>query len=365
MIGIVVVSHSRPLAEAAVDFATQMVHGEGPKIAVAAGTDDGGLGTDAAAIALAIGEVDSPDGVLVVLDLGSALLSSELAVEFLDDEVAERVRISPAPLVEGLLAAVVTAAAGSSLDAVDREARDALAGKAGHIAEGQDAPPPLEIRPAIQRPQPPRRVVWRTTVRNPHGIHVRPAAAIVTALRGLDAEVLLSNATTGRGPASSDSLSRITALQIAAGQILEARFAGPDAELARDALAELAGRDFGENLESKPTRVGSQPAQRVERVSADSLELPAAAEHQTVVGRINRSTARPSTAGYKPAAPKEELVRFTKAVAVVDEFLAGLGDNGSGIAGIVDAQRMMLDDRELQHGVVGLITAGFSALDSV
>lgn len=328
MIGIVVVSHSRPLAEAAVDFATQMVHGEGPKIAVAAGTDDGGLGTDAAAIALAIGEVDSPDGVLVVLDLGSALLSSELAVEFLDDEVAERVRISPAPLVEGLLAAVVTAAAGSSLDAVDREARDALAGKAGHIAEGQDAPPPLEIRPAIQRPQPPRRVVWRTTVRNPHGIHVRPAAAIVTALRGLDAEVLLSNATTGRGPASSDSLSRITALQIAAGQILEARFAGPDAELARDALAELAGRDFGENLESKPTRVGSQPAQRVERVSADSLELPAAAEHQTVVGRINRSTARPSTAGYKPAAPKEELVRFTKAVAVVDEFLAGLGETG-------------------------------------
>ena len=66
---------------------------------------------------------------------------------------------------------------------------------------------------------------------------MRPAAAIVTALRGLDAEVLLSNATTGRGPASSDSLSRITALQIAAGQILEARFAGPDAELARDALA--------------------------------------------------------------------------------------------------------------------------------
>lgn len=123
MIGIVVVSHSRPLAEAPDGRLRDAVTGEGPKIAVAAGSDDGALGTDAAAIALAIGEVDSPDGVLVVLDLGSALLSSELAVEFLDDEVAERVRISPAPLVEGLLAAVVTAAAGSSLDAVDREAQ--------------------------------------------------------------------------------------------------------------------------------------------------------------------------------------------------------------------------------------------------
>ena len=365
MIGIVVVSHSRPLAEAAVDFATQMVHGEGPKIAVAAGTDDGGLGTDAAAIALAIGAVDSPDGVLVVLDLGSALLSSELAVEFLDDEVADRVRISAAPLVEGLLAAVVTAAAGSSLEAVDREARDALAGKAGHIAEGQDAPPLLDVRPTPEVTKPPRRVVWRATVRNPHGIHVRPAAAIVAALRELDAEVLLSNATTGRGPAPSDSLSRITALEIVAGQVLEARFAGPDAERARDVLAELAGRDFGEDLTPRPVRAGSQATPRVERVSAHSLELPAAAEHQTVVGRINRSTARPATAGYKPAAPKEELVRFTEAVAVVDEFLAGLGDSGPGIAGIVDAQRMMLADRELQHGVVGLITAGFSAVDAV
>lgn len=366
MIGIVVVSHSRPLAQAAVEFATQMVPDGGPRIAVAAGTDDGGLGTDAAAIALAIAEVDSPDGVLVLIDLGSALLSSELAVEFLDDEVAERVRISAAPLVEGLLAAVVTAAGGAPLASVDREARDALAGKVGHLDESAHAPAVLEVaRTPTATQQQPRRIVWRTTVHNPHGIHVRPAAAIVAALRELDAEVLLSNATTGRGPAPADSLSRITTLQIMPGQILEARFSGADAEQARDALADLAGRNFGENLERRPAQLGGQPARPAERVSMEALELPAAAEHQAVVGKINRSTTRPSVAGYRPRAPKDELDRFQQAVLTVDDFLAGLGDGGPGVAGIVDAQRMMLQDRELQHGIVGLISAGFSAVDAV
>ncbi len=206
MIGIVVVSHSRPLAQAAVDLAAQMVSGAGPKIAVAAGLDDGSFGTDAAAIALAISEVDSPDGVLVLIDLGSALLSSELAIEFLDADTAVHVRLSPAPLVEGLLSAVVLAATGASLADVDREARDALAGKAGHIDDAAEPPALLEVprhaRPVARQP------VWRTTVRNPHGIHVRPAAAIVTTLADLDAEVLLSNASNGRGPATASRLGR-------------------------------------------------------------------------------------------------------------------------------------------------------------
>ena len=68
---------------------------------------------DAAAIAEAIERVGSPDGVLVLMDLGSALLSAEMALEFLDPELAGRVRLTPAALVEGLVAAVVTASAAS------------------------------------------------------------------------------------------------------------------------------------------------------------------------------------------------------------------------------------------------------------
>ena len=103
MVGIVVVSHSRTLALAAVELATQMVQGNPPAVAVAAGLDDGAFGTDAVAVQQAIEQVDSPDGVVVLCDLGSAVLSAEMALEFLDEELRARVVISPAPLIEGLV----------------------------------------------------------------------------------------------------------------------------------------------------------------------------------------------------------------------------------------------------------------------
>ena len=87
VIGVVVVSHSRDLAEAAVALAREMVPPDAPlQVAVAAGVADGGFGTDATAVAAAIEAVDGPDGVLVLLDLGSAVLSAELAVELLPPE---------------------------------------------------------------------------------------------------------------------------------------------------------------------------------------------------------------------------------------------------------------------------------------
>lgn len=132
MIGIVVVSHSRPLAEAAVALASEMAS-DGPAIAVAAGVE-GGFGTDAQAIASAIEQVDSPDGVLVLLDLGSAILSTEMAVEFLDPDLASRVKISPAPLVEGLIIAMVAGKTGLPLDAVESEAAQGLLPKQMQLA---------------------------------------------------------------------------------------------------------------------------------------------------------------------------------------------------------------------------------------
>lgn len=132
MIGIVVVSHSRPLAEAAVALASEMAQTR-PKTAIAAGVA-GGFGTDAQAIASAIEEVDSPDGVLVLLDLGSAILSTEMALEFLDPEVAARVKVSAAPLVEGLIIAMVGGGTGLPLDIVEGEAAQGLLPKQMQLA---------------------------------------------------------------------------------------------------------------------------------------------------------------------------------------------------------------------------------------
>lgn len=131
-VGIVVVSHSRALAEAAVALASEMVHKDPPPLEIAAGTPDGGFGTDAAEVVNAIGTVDQGDGVAIFTDLGSAIMSAELAIELLDGD-PEVYRIVPAPFVEGLVAGMVRASLGASLDAVAGDARNALAAKITHI----------------------------------------------------------------------------------------------------------------------------------------------------------------------------------------------------------------------------------------
>jgi PTS hybrid protein len=133
-VGLVVVSHSRPLADAAVVLARGMLPGRELAVEIAAGDVDGGLGTDATAIAAAITAADSGDGVVVLMDLGSAVLSAETALELLDDDVRERVVLSPAPLVEGLVGAAVIAATGAPRDRVAAEALRGLAPKQAHLA---------------------------------------------------------------------------------------------------------------------------------------------------------------------------------------------------------------------------------------
>ncbi|GHE14267.1 dihydroxyacetone kinase phosphoryl donor subunit DhaM [Klenkia taihuensis] len=132
-VGIVVVSHSRALADAAVELARQMLPGRELAVEVAAGTEDGGLGTDAMAVSAAIEAADGGEGTVVLMDLGSAVLSAETALEFLPDDVRERTTLSAAPLVEGLVGAVVVAAGGASREQVAAEAARGLAPKEAQL----------------------------------------------------------------------------------------------------------------------------------------------------------------------------------------------------------------------------------------
>ncbi|MDY4280478.1 MAG: dihydroxyacetone kinase phosphoryl donor subunit DhaM [[Pasteurella] mairii] len=126
MVNLVLVSHSQKLAEGLADITRQMA-GEGCKIAVAAGIDDtnNSIGTDATKIMSAIEEVYSPDGVVIFVDLGSAILSAETALDLLDPEITKHVVISYASLVEGAFAAAVSAAGGDDLQTVLAEANTA------------------------------------------------------------------------------------------------------------------------------------------------------------------------------------------------------------------------------------------------
>ena len=115
-VSLVLVSHSRQIAEGVRELAGQMTQGK-VNIAVAGGTADGRLGTDATAILAAIEEVRGPEGVLVLVDLGSAVLSTQMAIEQLPDGNG-RVLLSNAPFVEGAVIAAVEASIDSDLDSV-------------------------------------------------------------------------------------------------------------------------------------------------------------------------------------------------------------------------------------------------------
>lgn len=135
MTGIVVVSHSRQLAGAAVELTRRLMPASQVRLETAAGTAEGALGTDAMAIVEAVGRADDGEGVVVLMDLGSAVMSAQTAVEFLDPEVAERTRLLAAPLVEGLFAAYSAASIGRDLDRVCAEAERAVEAKRRQLAD--------------------------------------------------------------------------------------------------------------------------------------------------------------------------------------------------------------------------------------
>src|SRR5947209_11179528 len=121
VVGLVIVSHSHQLALGVAELATQMTQGKTP-IAAAGGTVEEILGTSADKILAAIQSVDGPHGVLVLLDLGSALLSAEMALELLNNEQRNRVRLSFAPLVEGAITAALEGSLGHTLAQVQQAA---------------------------------------------------------------------------------------------------------------------------------------------------------------------------------------------------------------------------------------------------
>jgi PTS hybrid protein len=117
MVGIVIVSHSAKIAEGLSEMAAQMAK-PGQKIVAAGGVDDGAIGTDAVRIFEAVKEADDGSGVVILVDLGSAIMSAETAMELLDEEARARVRIADAPLVEGAISGAVQASLGGSLEEV-------------------------------------------------------------------------------------------------------------------------------------------------------------------------------------------------------------------------------------------------------
>lgn len=232
-VGIVLVSHSSAIAEGLAALAAQMA--PSTTLVPAGGTDDGGIGTSFDRVSAALAEAESGAGVVVLCDLGSAYLTAETALDFLDDEVRASVRIVRAPLVEGAVAAAVEAESGAALDAVVAAARTAW----DHDDDGDDEPADVTSEAASEDPAPDgyRRTV---TIVNRDGLHARPAAEFVKLATTLPVKVTVNGT-------DAKSLLGIMSMGLTRGTEVVLATDDPAGRDAVDALADLIESGFGES----------------------------------------------------------------------------------------------------------------------
>ena len=350
MVGIVILSHSERLAEGLKELAGQMTQGK-VAIEVAGGIDDPAnpIGTDPMKVLAAIEAVHNAadGGVLVLMDLGSALMSAETALDFLPDKVKATVRLCAAPLVEGAVAAAIQASVGASLDAVAAEALAGLATKKEQLAPITGYTSSVAAA-AVAEETDADAMEIRLIIRNRIGLHARPAANFV-----ITAAKFQSVITVFKGPktASAKSINQMATLAARRDDEIRVRAVGLDAKDAIAAIEALNADNFGEkDAEISKTAVLTVPA-------------PAAAKSGLVCGI-------PASAGmalgpahlYRPALPEIEIcnvadpnVEITRLAGALNAARKEIGvlaakaerTAGAGKITIFDVHRMLLNDPDL------------------
>ncbi|GAB3495152.1 phosphoenolpyruvate--protein phosphotransferase [Flexivirga lutea] len=370
MVGIVIVSHSRALGEAVAALAREMAGGsDAPPIAVAAGLDEDTFGTDATAVAAAIEEAGAEDAaVLVLVDIGSSVLSAEMACELIDPERAERVRISAAPLVEGIVPAIVSAASGAGLDEVAGEAEEGLDAKRAHLDTGKprrsssdegayrDHRAPLGLNTQPRSSAATRPAVVDIVITDPHGLHARPAAKLVALVRSYDAQVTLTDLDTGAGPVPATSLSKVATLNAGQGARLRVSAAGPQASEVLAAVRDLADRDFEDDTTASGS-TGSAPDAAPPAAEGSGLDAALGPAH-VLRGAVDLQD-------YQAGSEREEQDRSDRAVAaVVDHIRRQQQGSDAAAADILDAHLVLLEDDAILTDVADRIERGRSAPES-
>ena len=228
-VSIVVVSHSEKIADGAVELAAQMA----PDVVIfpAGGTTDGRIGTSLEKVMAALDQVPNGGGVVILTDLGSAVMTAESALEFVENPAG--VVLADAPLVEGLVAAAVAAQGGGDVQAVKRAA-EAVRGPARYpknpavqeVAEGSVTGSGPDFTGDFE-------------LINQAGMHARPAAKIAGGLSSLDAEVQINGV-------DATSMTALMTLAAGKGSVLHIEAWGADAERAENYVGGLVQAGFGE-----------------------------------------------------------------------------------------------------------------------
>ncbi len=361
MVSIVLVSHSAGLAEGLRQLIDQMVQGQVP-IAAAGGIDDpeNPIGTDAFKVQAAIESVYSPDGVVVLMDLGSAFLSAEMALEFLSPEQQEHVHLCPAPFVEGAMSAAVQASAGGDIQQVMGEARAAGSAKEAQFGPGEPEQPAETVAPAASSSEP--ALDLRLTVQNKLGLHARPAARFVRTASRYQAQVQVSK---GAKTANAKSINQVATLGVRQGDEILLSASGPDASEALAAIQALAGDNFGDPPETAAEAESALPlTAAAQKITAQGALAGMPASPGVAIGPAHHYRAcLPEVVAHESDDPEAEQARLEGALAAAREELAQLQARAARRAGpeeaaIFEAHQLFLSDPEMLGAARGNIFSG-------
>ncbi len=351
MVGIVFVSHSKLLAEGVKELADQMTQGK-VLIEAAGGIEDeqNPIGTDAMRVMSAIENVYRDDDVLVLMDMGSALMSAEMAIQFLPEEMQPRIHLCAAPFVEGGIAASVQAMLGAPIQEVIFEAMSALKGKEKQLGvEGEVSQETAKSTSEVF-------INFEIVVPNKFGLHARPATKLIELARGLDVDFQIS--TNNKDWLNAKSFNNLTLLGAKKGDTLYFRIGGSDAELLKSKIETFAQNNFEDNDDAVPSDVKIEKPQNTDKKgifgipSSDgvavgkatflvkkAIEIPKE-ETTDVLGEIQR---------FKAA------VQNAKSEIVANKQIAENSLSKSELA-IFDAHVLFLEDADLLNKVTELIT---------
>ncbi len=362
MVGIVLVSHSRSLAEGLLALVRQMASPE-LKVAIAAGTGEGHreIGTDAIEIVEAIQSVSSAEGVVVLMDLGSALLSAETALEFLPPELAKMTYLCAAPLVEGAVAAAVQAGLGSDVEAVCAEAGSALGAKQEQLGRAAPAGAATEHPGSLPLVD---EIILR--LKNLHGLHARPAARFVQTAAAFKAEIRVRNLTNGRGPASARSLNGVATLAAVGGHQIGISAQGQQAAEALEALRRLVESGFGETEAEESPKPAPVQAITADTAPGDFLQAIPVSEGFALGPLLIYRPTPPPVSDEKANDPAGEMDRLTAALARAEQEIRAQkarlrGSLSEEQAAIFDAHVLILQDPETLAVVQDWIQRGENA----
>ena len=358
MVNLVLVSHSPSLARGVAELARLMTQQSPLIIATAAGTGDENspLGTNAEQIAKAMEEAYSDDGVLVLMDMGSAVLSAEMALEFLPSDKKAKFMLSSAPIVEGAVSAAVQASLGGNLEQVRAEAVGSLDNKAAQLSTPEEGN--VAQAPASSEGVPGSTVDAVIEIRNRLGLHARPAATFVQTAGRFASKIQLARTDNETQRSNAKSINAVASMGVRRGETVHVWAEGPDAAAAIDALKKAAENDFGE-AEEAAVSTATVPVASAERSSkrfdGGLIGIPASPGYAAGPAIILK-LAEPEIKQRTIDDPEVEWERLSKALDAVRASTQQLRRQISTSAteydaAIFDAHLMFLNDPDLLEKV--------------